>query len=265
MRYNKVTIITSVLNGDSTIERCIESVANQTYSCEHIIVDAGSTDGTLEIIEKYDNIILISAPRSSISQAFNIGIERAMGEVIGILNADDWYELDAVERSIAALNSNIDTGFSYGSVIVHDNERNTIVSPVASAQIKQKSLRYMPFCHISSFVRRDIYKSYGMFDLNYSVAMDFDFYARIISQGVRGVPVAGIIGHVDAGGKSSVLRHRLPEYLAISSQYLGLQKALYYLIVASARGYVYNYINKKSLMRKLARKFGFWSRSKEVV
>lgn len=263
----QVSIITSVLNGSITLQRCMESVAYQTFPCEHIIVDAGSTDGTQSIVQKYKtkNLRLIDAPRTGISEAFNIGIEHASGDFIGILNADDWYELDAVARSFEILQRYSQFGFSYGSVIVHDGERQVLATPVPSNKLHSAIFKFMPFCHISSFVRRDVYQRYGMFDRKYCVAMDFDFYARIYSQGVSGVFVDGILGHVDSGGKSSSLKRRFPEYLAISSKHLSVWNALFYLINASVRGWIYNGIYKVPLVKDILRRIGFRTRFKEVA
>ena len=98
-----ISIITVSYNAVKTIEDTITSVLNQTYSnIEYIIIDGASTDGTLEVIKKYqdDISIIVSEPDKGIYDAMNKGIERANGELIGIINADDWYEANAVERSI---------------------------------------------------------------------------------------------------------------------------------------------------------------------
>ena len=89
----KLSIITVVFGGETTIRDCIESVLNQNVPVEHIIIDGGSTDGTLEIIDKYRDKIsqLISEPDNGIYNAMNKGIKLATGDIIGILNSDDFY------------------------------------------------------------------------------------------------------------------------------------------------------------------------------
>lgn len=100
----KISIITAVFNGVQTIEDCIKSVAGQTYSNrEHIIIDGGSTDGTLGIIEKYRGKIvkLISEPDNGIYDAMNKGIKIASGDIVGILNSDDFYVDNNVVSTVA--------------------------------------------------------------------------------------------------------------------------------------------------------------------
>ena len=91
----KISVITVCFNSEKTIARTIESVINQHYSdLEYIIIDGGSKDKTVEIINKYRNELsyFISEPDQGISDAFNKGIRVASGDIIGIINSDDWYE-----------------------------------------------------------------------------------------------------------------------------------------------------------------------------
>jgi len=104
-----VSIITVVLNGRKTIEQTILSVRNQSYAnIEYIIIDGGSTDGTINIIEKYSEGVdfWISESDNGLYDAMNKGIGYANGELIGLLNSDDYYESDAVSRVIEAYKSN---------------------------------------------------------------------------------------------------------------------------------------------------------------
>ena len=93
--FMKISIITVCLNSKRTIEQTIQSVIGQAHdNCEYIVIDGGSTDGTLEILKKYDGSIstIISEPDEGIYDAMNKGIALATGDIIGILNSDDWYE-----------------------------------------------------------------------------------------------------------------------------------------------------------------------------
>src|SRR5574337_557231 len=194
----KVSIVTSVLNGARFLPRCIDSVYSQTYSCEHVIVDGGSTDGSQDVVRRggLSHVHLINAPGAGISEAFNLGIQASSGDIIAILNADDWLEKDAVARSVHALNYHPDAGFTYGSIVLHTRELEIIVYPKCiSDNLNLQANRQMLFYHISSFVRRCVYTEHGLYDLSYKVAMDYDFYARIISRGVKGVYLPGIIAH----------------------------------------------------------------------
>lgn len=105
-----VSIITVVYNGEKYLEQTILSVINQSYiNIEYIIIDGGSTDGTLTIIDKYKESIdcWVSEPDKGLYNAMNKGIRKAKGELIGMINSDDWYETDAVKLMVNALLNNI--------------------------------------------------------------------------------------------------------------------------------------------------------------
>ena len=104
----KVSIITVVFNGIRTIEQTIKSVLNQSYkNIEYIIIDGGSTDGTLDIIRKYENYLsyIISEPDHGIYDAMNKGIQKSTGDIVGIINSDDWYEVNTVSQVVERFES----------------------------------------------------------------------------------------------------------------------------------------------------------------
>lgn len=105
----KVSIITVVYNGVKNIEQTIKSVLHQTYSnIEYIVIDGGSTDGSLDIIKKYSDSISywVSEADKGIYDAMNKGISKATGDLIGIINSDDWYEPDAIMNMVTAYEEN---------------------------------------------------------------------------------------------------------------------------------------------------------------
>jgi glycosyltransferase involved in cell wall biosynthesis len=235
----KVSIVTSVLNGAKHLPRCMESVASQTYPCEHVIVDGGSTDGSQNIVRQAGSLV-IEASGSNISEAFNIGIQNSSGEIIGILNADDWLERDAVERSITALQKSPQAGFTYGNTVLHYLTHSITVHPrVTVEDLAPYATKQMLFYHISSFVRRSVYAEYGLFDQKFKVAMDYDFYARITTKGVRGVYVEGVIAHALAGGVSSSTRARMQDYYQVLSRYHGKFWANYYIAKYTVNSFLY--------------------------
>src|SRR5688572_26851104 len=121
-----VSIITIVFNGEKHLQQTIESVLGQTYSnIEYIIVDGGSKDNSVSIIEKYSTQLAywISEPDKGISDAFNKGISKANGEMIGLINADDWYEKDTVQK-VMALRGNCDV--VYGNLALWKNEKQEV-------------------------------------------------------------------------------------------------------------------------------------------
>ncbi len=235
----KVSIVTSVLNGAKYLPRCVESVASQTYPCEHVIVDGGSTDGS-QNIARQAGLLVIEALGSNISEAFNIGIQNSSGEIIGILNADDWLERDAVERSVTALQKSRQTGFTYGSIILHYPMHWITVHPrVTVDDLAPYATKQMLFYHISSFVRRSVYVEHGLFEPKFKVAMDYDFYARITTKGVRGVYVEGVIAHALAGGVSSSTRTRMQDYYQVLLRYHGKFWANYYIAKYTVNSFLY--------------------------
>jgi glycosyltransferase len=249
----QVTIVTSVLNGAKTLRRCIDSVASQTYLCEHIIVDGGSTDGSQSLAREF-GLRVIDAPDSGISEAFNIGIQNSSGEVIAILNADDWLELDAAERSVYALQSQPQAGFTYGCVLLHFEDHTIFVRPrIIAEDLASYATKQLPFSHISSFVRRSVYDEHGTYDTRFMVAMDYDFYARITTRGVRGVYVDGVLAHAWAGGASSKTLTRLRDYYSVLSRYHGRFLGSYYIAKYALNSFMYNSIPRGNSIWRILR------------
>lgn len=173
-----VSIVTVVRNGARTIGQTIHSVLDQTYrNIEYIIIDGGSSDGTREIIKKYEDYLAyyISEPDKGIYDAMNKGIRRASGDIIGIINSDDWYEKDAIEKVVGVFsrsNSDLVHGNAY---MVNCEGKKWIRKPGALEKIWQ----YMVIIHPTVFVRREMYEKFGLFDLNYKVAADYDLMLRL--------------------------------------------------------------------------------------
>jgi len=118
-----ISIITVVYNGAKTLEQTIQSVLNQTYkNIEYIIIDGGSTDGTLDIIKKYENHISywVSEPDKGLYDAMNKGISKANGELIGIVNSDDWYEYNTVSCVVENYKKHIGKSVFHGDMYIVD-------------------------------------------------------------------------------------------------------------------------------------------------
>ncbi len=142
-----ISIITPVLNGEAHLEQTIQGVLNQTYdNIEYIVVDGRSADGSLRIIQEYDDRIdyWVSEIDDGISDAFNKGIRLSRGEFIGIINADDWYESDAVETVVK--NKDRIEHFCYGAcTYVDDRGRRRVIPP--DPAYGKKIRHYMPHMH----------------------------------------------------------------------------------------------------------------------
>lgn len=184
----KISIITVCFNSKATIERTFISLLKQSYkNFEYIIIDGGSTDGTLELIEKYkdffkkNNIDLkvISEKDKGIYDAMNKGIKNSNGQIIGILNSDDYYEIDTLKLISEVLKDK-------KNIIVHGNLKLTNGKIKKPKKLNPKFLiNGMIFYHPTFFVSRDVYSRIGNFDINYKIAGDFEFTYRAFKQGVQ--------------------------------------------------------------------------------
>ena len=178
-----VSIITVVFNGEKFIEATINSVINQSYkNIEYIIIDGGSTDKTLEIIRRYEKHIdyWISEPDKGIYNAMNKGIKLSQGNLIGLINSDDWYSENAVEIAVKIyLNNSQSNVIIAGAVYRTDSEGNTIFKLNKPASFLHKKIdKIMPVNHPATFVERTVYKEIGLFDETYRIAGDYDFIYR---------------------------------------------------------------------------------------
>ena len=183
----KVSIITAVYNNTEFIEDCIRSVLDQSYkNIEHIIIDGGSTDGTLEVIKKYNKYISkwISESDKGIYDAINKGIDIATGDIVGILNSDDFYVNNEVINKIVKVfeRRNIDAVYAD---LVYVDVKNTdrIVRFWKSGEYKEGSFKrgwHPP--HPTFFVKKECYNKYGLYDLNFPVSADFELMLRLIEK-----------------------------------------------------------------------------------
>lgn len=198
----KVSIITPCYNSAKTIEDTIISVLNQTYkNIEYIIVDAKSNDGTLDIINKYINdkrIKVISEKDNGIYDAMNKGIKLATGDLIGIINSDDWYEIDAVEKIIRDYDPSNIFQVLYGmeKIYMDNKEYQTILR---HHQFLEKEM----IAHPSCFVTKQVYLNFGMFNTEYKICADYEFMLRLFYADVKFVPIYEIISNFRLGGISS--------------------------------------------------------------
>lgn len=184
----KVSVITATWNSGATLRDTLESVLRQTYpDIEHIIVDGGSTDGTLALVKEYEpryngRLRYISEPDKGIYDAMNKGIRMAMGNVVGILNSDDFYTSDnAVETIVKKMERN-DVDAIYGDIhYVNVSDLNKYVRYYSSKPFHRCWMRlgFMP-AHPSFYCRREVYVKYGAFDISYKVAADFENLLRLI-------------------------------------------------------------------------------------
>lgn len=157
-----VSVITVVYNGEQYIEQTIHSVINQTYkNVEYIIIDGCSTDGTLDIVEKYKAHIsyFVSEPDNGLYDAMNKGISAARGELIGMINSDDWYELNTVELMVNAYKNNPNKTIFHADRFDIDELGNKLIRRYNSSTLK--FIYYgMTYNHPSMFITSSEYQKH---------------------------------------------------------------------------------------------------------
>lgn len=181
----KISIITVAFNAKETIQDTIESVLSQNYkNIEIIVIDGNSTDGTVEIIKNYGKQItqFVSEPDNGIYDAMNKGITLATGDIIGILNADDFYIDNQVIEKIANVfqQEKVDSVFA-DLVYIKNNNVAKIIRKYDSSSFHPDKFAYgkMP-AHPTFFVRKQIYQKYGLFRTDLKIAADFDILVRFL-------------------------------------------------------------------------------------
>lgn len=174
-----VSIITVVLNGERYIEQAIQSVINQTYdNIEYIVIDGGSTDGTIDIIKKYEQHISywVSEKDKGLYDAMNKGILASKGDIIGLLNSDDFYEKDTIEVVVSQFNRDSEIMLVHGAI--RNIDRFDKVDSVYGSMSKISDFLSTPFNHPTCFFKKEFYQNFGLFDLAFPTASDYDLMLR---------------------------------------------------------------------------------------
>ena len=205
----KVSIITAVYNNRKNVEDCLRSVLGQTYPhIEYLVIDGGSTDGTLRVMETYRSKIdrWVSERDGGIYYALNKGLNLATGEVVGILHSDDIYAHDrVVEKVVEAFDkSGADSVYGDLKYVDKDNPNRVIRSWKSSPFIRGK-FRYgwMP-PHPTFFVKRRIFENYGGFNENLQIAADYELMLRFLEKHrVSTHYIPEVLIHMRMGGISN--------------------------------------------------------------
>lgn len=177
----KVSIITVTYNAGKYLEKTLLSILSQSYSnIELIVIDGNSTDGTLEVLKKYQNqLAYISEPDSGIYDAMNKGVALATGDIVGILNSDDvLYENDTIEKIVKSFSLDIDC--IYGNVVIV-NKLDQIVRKYNSSNfiLSDFEFGHMP-PHPSFYVRKNLFQNFGFYNTSFKISADFDLLLRYL-------------------------------------------------------------------------------------
>lgn len=238
----KISVITVCYNSRHCIEKTIQSVLSQDYpDLEYILVDGGSTDGTLDIIKLHaagDNRIRwISEPDRGISDAFNKGVRFAAGELIGIINADDEYTpgtLQAVAREYLAYS---DYDVFHGDMLRQEGDTPLFV--LRPSPVDCRIWRQMPLNHPAMFVTKRAYRKVGEFDVTLRIAMDYDLILRLYLTGCRFHYIERVLAIMRYGGASDdCFMAGLREFREITVRHgYSYRNATFWFYWKAAKGY----------------------------
>lgn len=212
----KISIVTVVYNNESTVADAIRSVLEQTHDAiEYIVIDGASSDGTMEVINSFKDRIdkVVSEPDKGIYDAMNKGLSLVTGEVVGILNSDDFYHDQHVISSIIEAFKAERADAVYGDLIYVDAQNTDKVKRYwKSGRYERNKFLYgwMP-PHPTFFVKREVYQKYGQFNLTLKSAADYEFMLRVLyKHKISAAYVPKIITTMRDGGNSNAsLKSRL--------------------------------------------------------
>ena len=182
----KVSIITVCYNSEKTIRDTIESVLTQDYTnIEYIVIDGLSKDTTIDIVNEYRGKIakIISEPDQGIYDAMNKGIKYSTGDIVGILNSDDFFDNPSIISDVVKhFNSNPTASLVIGDVVYVDpNNTEKITRFYSSRKFKPFKLRFgwMP-PHAATFIKTGVYNKFGNYSTNYEISADYELFVRLL-------------------------------------------------------------------------------------
>lgn len=197
----KLSIITPVLNRAAFVERAIESVyAQLNRDWEHLIIDGGSNDGSLEVYKKYPHLKVSVEADRNVYDAFNKGILQSEGDIIGILNSDDYYETEILARVVEIFEQHPDLDMLSGGCAFHSNDsgcQQDLFRYVHAIfqQLNPRVLVRYPVMMNARFFRREVFEKVGWFDCDYPVVADREFLIRCSIQNLKNRVFPQIVCH----------------------------------------------------------------------
>ena len=205
----KISIITSVWDNKETIKDAIDSVLSQTYkNIEYIVVDGASSDGTIEIVQRYRDKItkFVSEKDSGIYDGLNRGISLATGDVVAFLHSDDIYANHTIIKEIAQqFESDESLDGIYGDLVyTPKSDTNKVLRYWKSKNFDSTLLAkgWMP-AHPTLFLKKEVYDKYGKFDLDFKIAADYDFMLRVLKNGINVKYLPKVLYKMRVGGESN--------------------------------------------------------------
>lgn len=228
----QISVITAVLNSAGTVGCALRSVHEQRWSnIEHIVIDGGSTDGTLDIVDEHKSRIatVVSEPDGGVYDALNKGIAHASGDVVGFLHADDEFASPDVLARVAAAFDDPSVAAVYGDIeYVNRDDVSRVVRYWRAGPYRRARLPHgwMP-PHPTLYLRRDVYSRFGTFDTRYRIAADYEYMLRILWWGrVQATYLPEVLVRMRTGGMSNmslsnILHKSREDYAALRENGIG--------------------------------------------
>lgn len=247
------SIVTINFNNALHLEQTLKSVLNQTFKdFEYIVIDGGSTDNSVAILKEYEPLFngrmsWVSEPDEGISDAFNKGITKAKGILIGLINSGDFYSDNALEI-IANQYQSESFDFFYGDT-KKISESGDFVSYVKATKWKAPR-KGTPFMHSACFIRKETYEKIGLYNSAYKIAMDIDLLMRVHVNKLKINFVNSIISYQRIGGLSHQNRIKgFREYLDINNTYFKNNKLSNYITFLNRiiKSYIAQFVKKINL------------------
>jgi glycosyltransferase involved in cell wall biosynthesis len=235
-----VSIITVTFNAEKHLEQTIRSVLNQTYkNIEYIIIDGGSKDKTIDIIKKFEDQIdlWISEPDGGIYFAMNKGITLAKGDIIGILNADDYYFEDSVKIVVEANKVNNADVYHGDMLSINDITNKEELSKPDESKMNEKPSIFHPTC----FVKKSVYQKIGGFDTKFKISSDYEFLLRCKKNQILFNYVPQLITTFRVGGMSASCYSNVEGYKIMKMHNTGYQNQV---IWRGIKCYIKTFIKK---------------------
>jgi len=227
-----ISIITAVYNRKAVIGDALASFAAQTHvKREHVLIDGGSTDGTLEVLRAHlgPTMTLVSEPDGGIYDALNKGIALAKGDVIGLLHSDDLFASPLVLAKVADHFSDPKVDAVYGDLqYVAANDVSRVIRHWTAGRFDPTLLKkgWMP-PHPTLFLRRQVYEKYGTYDTSFRIAADYDAILRYFGKGeIRSAYIPEVLVKMRVGGESNkslrrIIRKSSEDYRALKKNGMG--------------------------------------------
>ncbi len=215
----KISIITATYNSAATIKDTVLSIKNQTYTnLEHIVIDGKSADNTLNLLSYFGHTgPVLSEPDRGIYDAMNKGVKMAAGDIVGILNSDDFYSNGNVIEKVVKTFENGDCDAVYGDLVYVDAHHTKRVLRKWIAGGYNKKLFYKGWMppHPTFFVRKEVYEKYGAFNLDFKNSSDYELLLRFMFlKDIKVKYLPGVLVHMRAGGHSNrSLKNRIAAHI----------------------------------------------------